>query len=122
MTQCLECGRHGIAFAAFVLQHPERHPGSVDAAWDILYRVHCDNEPAAVVLDDRRRNPLAAPRTSRSQTPPTSFSVTIVDLGDFASDTYPELLDSWCRSTLTAWGASIAATMPNEHWRRSATE
>jgi hypothetical protein len=101
--------RHGIAFAAFVLQHPGRYPHSVDAAWDILYRVYCLNEPAAMVLDNRRRNSMAAPRTSHLQTPPTWFTVTIVDLGDFASDTYPELLDFWCRSTLTAWGASVAA-------------
>jgi hypothetical protein len=105
--------RHGQAFAAFTLQHPQTHVRSLDAAWDALYRIYCLNQFPAAVFAARRRRLAAPPRVPRPEYVPSSFSVTIADLGDFAAENYPAALDTWCRSALAAWGAGVSAPEPN---------
>jgi hypothetical protein len=137
MFQCLECGaryateaescaqrfdvlialdhsrrepwgsRHGQAFAAFALQHPRTHARSVDAAWDVLYRIYCLGESAHVVFAARRAQPMAPPCVPRPLERATSFAVTIESLGEFAAATYDSSLSAWCRSALAGWGAPL---------------
>src|SRR4051794_28715562 len=75
--------RHGQAFAVFALQHPHTHERSLDAAWDVLFRIYCVNEPSSRVIAARRREPNAPPVTPRGAAPVTSYTVTIADLGTF---------------------------------------
>ena len=105
--------RHGQAFAAYALQHPRTHAASLDRAWVALYAIYVLNEEPLQVFEVLRRTPsqLAArlsipPRPEGMVQPP---EITIATLGDFASNTYPRLLDSWCRATLAAWGVARVA-------------
>ena len=100
--------RHGQAFAAFALQHPQNHARSLDAAWDLLYRIYCLGEPVARAVAARRANPDAAPVVTRPTVRTGDFTVTIADLGEFDAADYPAALDEWCRAILSAWGASVA--------------
>ena len=98
--------RHGQAFAAFALEHPITHATSVDAAWEVLYRIYVLNEAPAYVFASRRRDPTGRcvePRRSH----PAAFRTTIADLSDFDAGTYPAKLDEWCRAALVAWGAPL---------------
>jgi hypothetical protein len=103
--------RHGQAFAAFALQHPERHARSIEAAWVALYRIYLDNQPASEVFETLRRLPGAVPTSwDIPKRPATRLhlpEMTIANLGDFGASSYPVLLDSWCRATLASWGAAI---------------
>ncbi|MGE0439670.1 MAG: DUF5946 family protein [Gemmatimonadales bacterium] len=101
--------RHGQAFAAFALQHPERHAASLDHAWAVLYRIYVAAAPPAdtfrAVIDRRGAIPDewgTPPRPTRRRHDP---AVTIADLGDFAAAGYPAALDAWCRAGLASWGA-----------------
>ena len=97
--------RHGQAFAAFALQHPETYPSSVDHAWQALHRIYVRGEAPTYVfaaLRGRGRTDHETPR--RPDRPLELPSVTIAYLADFAADTYPERLDAWCRASLAAWG------------------
>ncbi|MEZ4457026.1 MAG: DUF5946 family protein [Gemmatimonadales bacterium] len=101
--------RHGQAFAAFALQHPERHAASLDHAWAVLHRIYVAGAPPAAtfraVIDGRGAIPAAwgtPPRPDRCRHAPT---VTIADLGDFEAAAYRAGLDAWCRAALAAWGA-----------------
>src|SRR3954468_18020132 len=42
--------RHGQAFAAFALQHPETYPASLAGPWQALYRIYHLREPAERVF------------------------------------------------------------------------
>lgn len=101
--------RHGLAFAAFALQHPAAHATSLDRAWAALHRVYVVGEPAARVFAALVARPGAPPpewRTPpRPPRPACAPAVTIADLADFAAPTYPGRLDAWCRASLVAWGA-----------------
>lgn len=103
--------RHGQAFAAFVLQHPAAHAGSLDRAWAALHRIHVAGEAASRVFGALVAAAGATP--GGWGTPPRTASmlgspaVTIADLGDFAAATYPERLEAWCRAALAAWGAAL---------------
>lgn len=101
--------RHGQAFAAFALQHPQTHARSLGAAWDLLYRIYCVGEPIARAVAARRANPAAAPIAPRPGSRVGGFTFTIADLGEFDASRYPGALDEWCRATLSAWGVAIAA-------------
>lgn len=102
--------RHGLAFSVFALQHSGRFPLNVaERAWILLYRVYVEG-------DDYRRVTAALRRIGR-QNPdwdvpargaqrPTTFSVTIADLGSFSANRYIDQLDRWCRATVEAWRAS----------------
>lgn len=99
--------RHGQAFAAFALQHPERHAASLDSAWMALYRIYRLKEnPASVfaALRDARGRAISDPRVpDRPRHPASLPAVTIADLGDFAEEDYPARLDEWCEASLQAW-------------------
>jgi hypothetical protein len=100
--------RHGQAFAAFALQHPETHKTSLDRVWAALWRIYVAGEPPARVFGalvaHRGKVPLADKKVpTRPATRATMPSVTIRDLTDFAAETYPARLDAWCRATLASW-------------------
>ncbi len=100
--------RHGLAFSAFALQHPERfEPAVLERAWIFLVKVYEQG-------DDYRRVTAALRRVGNDTPdwdvpkfpggrPDRFFSVTITDLESFAAETYPEKLDAWCRAALAAW-------------------
>lgn len=94
--------RHGLAFAAFALQHPRRFPAaSVARARELVQRVVVDGAPLARVtaeLRTRARSVVPAP----SAAGPRSFAVTIADLGTFVAATYPDDLRRWARAALGA--------------------
>jgi hypothetical protein len=104
--------RHGQAFAAFALQHPERYAASLDTAWAALHRMYVHCQPASEVFETLRRSPGAIPMAwdipIRPATRFRAAEMTILDLGDFDASTYPNLLDAWCRATLASWGAQIS--------------
>lgn len=100
--------RHGLAFAAYVLQHPDGYHGHVVArSWQLLHAVfHEGHDPAKVTAALRRSEGTAppwldAPPPSRPAPP---FAVTIQDLGDFDAEHYAIGLERWCRATLSRWG------------------
>jgi hypothetical protein len=101
--------RHGLAFAAFALQHPTRFSREVEqGARELLSRVYDRGEAMTFVVNEMRRRrdrgelvPLpregdAPTRVARAQ----QYAVTIATLGDFDARSYPERLDAWCRSAL----------------------
>lgn len=126
--------RHGLAFAAFSLQHPSSvQPAVALRAFDTLDRVYRLGEPVSHVLKDMRAAATGAPTTAvmRPALPPrvTPPAMTIADLGDFAADTYAANLDAWCLATLASHGrytrgadlvALLAlftrATLPKSAW------
>ena len=105
--------RHGLAFSTFALQHPDgRTAAQLAACWVMLYRVWIEGD---------NRAKLAASMRSRQDLPPsewgvpplpavpaalTRYAVTIADLDEFDSETYPEKLEDWGRATLAAWMAA----------------
>ena len=99
--------RHGQAFAAFALQHPLVYASSLDLAWLALHRIYVMGDSPARVFGALRaagggRVSWDAPaRPAQRRRMPV---ITIADLGDFASATYPERLDDWCRESLDTWG------------------
>lgn len=104
--------RHGQAFAAFVLQHPTTHAASVERAWAALYRIYVHGEPPRAVFasfrgraEDERLRQVPALPPAGAEAP----TVTIVDLGDFAPETYAARLDAWCRAALMARGVRFPA-------------
>jgi Family of unknown function (DUF5946) len=103
--------RHGLAFAAYALQHPGRFTaGTLDQSWRILHRVYvAGDEPRRVLRALAGRAPSESttwdvpPRPSLPAGGPT---ITIADLGDFDAAEYAALLDAWCRATMAWWGAN----------------
>ncbi len=94
--------RHGLAFAAFAVQHPTRFPaGSVSQSRELIERVAVAGEPLAhVVAEFRTRR---APRSAAPLAPAArAFSVTIADLGPFDAAAYPEALLRWARAAISA--------------------
>jgi hypothetical protein len=102
--------RHGQAFAALALEHPIRHATSLEAAWNLLYRIYRLHEPThAVVASLRQTAGRPRPNTGvppRSPTQVAAPQITIADLSDFAESTYPAQLDAWCRAALASWDAN----------------
>jgi hypothetical protein len=106
--------RHGLAFAAYALQHPQDQPFPVRAGcWFLLYRVYVHGvDPAHMVRVMRAHDGGLPPDFTMPPLPAAEnaagpFAVTIADLGDFAADAYPAQLDAWCRATLVAFGAVL---------------
>jgi hypothetical protein len=109
--------RHLQAFGTFALQHPSRHPASLDSVWAMLYRIYRLGQPSDWVVSETRRamtRPATIPAEAargglaipaRASEPLSLPTMTIADLGDFDAETYPALLDDWCRATLAMWGA-----------------
>src|SRR5690606_35123084 len=94
--------RHGVAFAAFALQHPRRFSAdSVARARELIQRVVRDGESLQRVVEDFRARRPAEPPAPADESPRT-FTVTIADLGAFDAATYPADLDRWARAALDA--------------------
>lgn len=106
--------RHGQAFAAFALQHPEGFADSLDHAWAALHRIYVAGARASQVFEQlrsRRRDALAAWGVpARPDAPVATPTVTIADLDDFDAGSYAEQLDEWCRASLAMWGATAKVT------------
>lgn len=94
--------RHGLAFAAFALQHPRRFPAaSVAQARELVQRVVIGGEPLAHVTAEFRTRPRSD-ASAPAATAAAGFAVTIADLGTFAAATYPADLQRWARAALAA--------------------
>ena len=108
--------RHGQAFAAFALQHPQRYASSLDRAWAVLHRIYVSGEaPAkvfAALVGARGELPPTWSVPRRASRPIAAPAVTIAELGDFEAETYAERLDAWCRATLVAWGDAREGPIP----------
>lgn len=113
--------RHGQAFAVFALQHPERFPTSLNAAWTALYRIYILRERPSDVFTSLRLGTSRSTDTARVPHCPAqwsgSFAMTIADLEDFAEGSYAKRLDDWCAATLRAYGQSL--TWPRSDERRN---
>ncbi|HJQ20268.1 MAG TPA: DUF5946 family protein [Gemmatimonadaceae bacterium] len=103
--------RHGLAFAAFALQHPQRHAASLDRAWATLFRIYVVGDRPDQVFERLRTIAsgvppewLVLPRPSAPVEPPR---MTIVDMGEFVADRYAAQLDDWCRASLAMWGHPV---------------
>lgn len=107
--------RHGLAFAAFVLQHPRAHEEALDTAWATLHRIYAVGEAPAVVFGalvaGRGAVPTYWETPSRPLAPIQPFDVTIADLGDVDAATDAERLDAWCRATWAAWRGEEPAAL-----------
>jgi Family of unknown function (DUF5946)/DinB superfamily len=106
--------RHGLAAAAFTLQHSDRHPRDMlERAWLFLHLVYERGADRAKVARGLRRGGRRPPDWDAPPLPTStsrpSFAVTIADLGTFPAATYPVQLDAWCRAALAGWHASAAA-------------
>jgi hypothetical protein len=102
--------RHGQAFAAFALQHPQEFGTSLDRAWVALYRIYVGGDRPALVFERLMTDRVALAAEwnvpARPPRPVSAPSVTIADLGDFDAEAYPARLDAWCRAALGMWGLS----------------
>lgn len=95
--------RHGLAFAAFALQHPARYPeGTRARSYELLVRVIEDGQPLSTVLREFRTRDV---RAVAAEPPPSAdgrpFPVTIADLGESDAYAYAEHLELWCRATVS---------------------
>ena len=92
--------RHGLAFAAFALQHPRRYSAATVApARELIQRVAVHGESLAQVVAELRARPQdTVARVATTSSP--DFSVTIADLGTFDAATYPDDLLRWARAAL----------------------
>jgi hypothetical protein len=99
--------RHGLAFAAFALQHPAAHRSSLDSAWGALHRIYVSGDAPTRVFAALRASGGVVPPEWRVPPRPAQRTgtptVTIAELADFAADTYAERLDAWCRASLQSW-------------------
>ena len=103
--------RHGIAFAAYTLQHPEGTPrGALERCWVILYRIWiAGDDPDYVARKLRQpdrggRSSWDVPAMPAEALLPRRARVTIAELGEFDAETYPARLEDWCRATLESLG------------------
>src|SRR5262249_46316141 len=100
--------RHGLAFAAYTLQHPEGVPlERLERSWLALYRVYVAGDESPRVFDAMlHRPPIRLEDWNVPPLPPAldhvRYPVTLADLGDFAAATYATGLDRWCRAVVEA--------------------
>jgi hypothetical protein len=115
--------RHGLAFAAYTLQHPatQSHE-SLEQCWLMLCRVYvAGDNPMRVTralraYGGRVPKDWDVPPFPKRATPPSAFETTIADLGAFAAADYATRLDEWCRATLVGWGLpSTSLARPTAH-------
>jgi len=104
--------RHGQAFAAFALQHPKRYDPSLDRAWAALIRIYEEGDRPEFVFARLRAVSRGLPPEWNVRPRPASPLVaprfTIVDLGEFSDDAYPQHLDAWCKAALGMWGYELS--------------
>ena len=92
--------RHGLAFAAFALQHPGRFDSATtDRSRELVERVLVQGEALDRVVREFRAAP-SRPDRGVSKPRSTEYPVTIVDLGDFDAARYADNLERWCLSAL----------------------
>ncbi len=102
--------RHGLAFSAYTLQHPDgKSQEMLDRCWMMLRRVYKHGDDRAYVARAFRASTAGTdlpwpmePLPYRSS-PPREFATTIATLGDFDAERYPGELDAWCQATIAAW-------------------
>jgi hypothetical protein len=105
--------RHGLAFAAFALQHPKtpRYQRALEGAWFALCSVYLLGQPPSYVFNLLRAGGGKLPELGDIPERPDSLvetpAVSIRDLGDFDAASYPDRLADWCRATLRAWGIAL---------------
>jgi hypothetical protein len=106
--------RHGLAFAAYALQHPDDQTiESLDRCWVMLCRVYVAGDDRMDVarglrmLGSRSAADWSVPPRPHASRAPNPFTTTIADLGDFDAADYPARLDAWCRATLAGWGLML---------------
>lgn len=99
--------RHGLAFAAFTLQHAFGKPReALERAYVMLYRVYEFGDDRMKVAGALRGTPPSSPAEwGVPPLPPVlrgepAWGMTIADLGSFSADEYAGLLDSWCKAIL----------------------
>ena len=114
--------RHGLAFAAYTLQHSAGIGSNVlENSWLMLSRVFEHGDDRQVVVKGiratyRGRHETTYSRDNRisqeawqastlpvRKAPPNIFTVTIADLGEFPAHLYAAQLDAWCLATMNAW-------------------
>jgi hypothetical protein len=102
--------RHGLAFAAFTLQHPAgQSPATLERCWSMLFRVYVIGEHRTQVATAMRRYGTTSPEGA--YIPPLStmpdgahsFSFTLADMDTFPAERYAADLDAWCLATIDAW-------------------
>ena len=94
--------RHGLAFAAYALQHPRRFDrATVNRSRELVHRVIVRGESLEAVIREFRSNPLR-PDAGASEGGRASYPVTIADLGEFDARSYAENLERWCLSALSS--------------------
>jgi hypothetical protein len=102
--------RHGLAFAAFALQHPTTFSASLDRAWTALYAIFVLGNASdfvfrrLVVANGALPSDWTVP--VRPQSPTRAPSFTIADMSDFAADTYPEDVERLGSASLAMWGVA----------------
>ena len=99
---------HGLAFAAYALQHPAEHAASLERCWLMAYRVTVAGDDPSRLANALRRTKDAtlesfdAPPLPHGPAP-TRFTTTIADLGEFAAEDYPVQCRTWARAAVDAW-------------------
>ncbi len=106
--------RHGLAFSAYVLQHPKHHVRPVlERAWLMLYAVFVTGRDPSDVARALGRSGKVTPNWGApplpAEGPRGAFTVTIADLGAFQEASYPALLNQWCRAALAGWAVPPAS-------------
>lgn len=102
--------RHGLAFAAYTLQHPSTQaPEVLRRSWTMLCRVYLAGDDRDAVARGMRRVGGGHVIWDVPAPPPTwesgrGFPVTIADLGDFDAASYASRLDAWCLGILGTFG------------------
>ncbi|MBI3567761.1 MAG: hypothetical protein HY084_06100 [Gemmatimonadetes bacterium] len=99
---------HGLAFAAYALQHPAEHAASLERCWLMAYRVTvAGDDPSRLASAMRRTSDVTLATFDAPPLPqgpaPTHFAITIADLGEFAAEDYPVRCRSWARAAVDAW-------------------
>jgi hypothetical protein len=106
--------RHGLAFSAFALQHPQRFLREVlERAWILLFKVYREGAEPKTVTNALKRlgkqRPKWAVPALPDVAPDARYNVTIASLGSFEAESYPQQLDAWCRAALEAWSGKSPA-------------
>lgn len=102
--------RHGLAFAAYALQHPTEYADSLNHAWAALHRVYVHGAAYPAVFHALRASRPAIPigwdTPLRPAAPVARPETTIPDVQALAAEGYVPAVDAWCRAALAMWGAA----------------
>jgi hypothetical protein len=99
--------RHGLAFAAFALQHPARFDrATVHRSRELVERVIVGGEPLDRVVRGLRGRPSTL-EGGPGEPLGGHYVVTIADPGEFDATTYVRDLERWCLAALTPKGREL---------------